>query len=432
MRLLFLTNYNCPISGEHFFTKGVWTALCKRFECDNNELLLGTIYYVDEYIKSYVIEEKDRGHTYYKIYCSSTLKEEKIVAEICKFYSIIKPDIIHANMTERYEILAAHNCNIPIILTIHIGGFICPRGGLHGLMNYKEEICDNKVGSHCLKCCAKDLPFPRFSYILYRIIPDRLLSWAYKKIENKQIFYITQFLNYFNDLLQRSRDIEAYKKTTIIAANHRLKDILALNGLVENVHLLPHGVKSRKQYPLLEIKDVVKFFYFGRIQYAKGLHVLLKAFEGIDKSLYELHIVGEIASGRKSRRYMTQLKQSSKEKNVVFHDTIANENLDSFIKDMHVMIHPAILLEVYGLTIAESLSVGRPVMASRCGGAEMQIVDGVNGWLVKPNDVAALHDQIVHVINDKDQIVQMSANCKLPHTLMQYVDNLMSIYRKSV
>lgn len=428
MKVLFLTSYGCPISGEHYFTKGVWEALCERFEKDCNEILLATVFYVDGNIRPYIVEERYRDKIYYKFYCPTIFDEKEQITEISNFFSFIAPDVIHANMTKRYEIVAAQNNDIPIILTIHLGDFICPRGGLHGLMNYADRICVTSVGNHCLKCCAADLPISAFSYLLYRIIPNKLLSWAYKKVGKKNLFYISQFLGSYNELVLRQKFIEHYKYATIIAANQRLKDILALNGLGDNVVLLPHGVKSRQQYPLPEIKDVVKFFYFGRIQYAKGLHILLDALDGIDKSLYELHIVGEIPSGRKSKRYMEQLVRSARNKNVVFHKTIDNENIEAFIKDMHVMIHPAILLEVYGVSIAESLSIGRPVLATRCGGAEMQIQDGVNGWLVAPNDIVALHDKIMEIINDKDQIVQMSKSCRLPHPLPEYAENLTRIY----
>lgn len=431
MRLLFLTNYNCPITGEHIFTKGVWSSLCEKFEQKDDDIILGTIYYIDDTYESYVIEDVFNGVMYYKFYCSSLLNEEEIITEISKLFSIIKPSVIHANMTKRYEIVAAQNSNIPIILTIHIGGFVCPRGGLHGLMNYKDCICDTKVGPQCLKCCSKDLPLPALTNLLYRITPNRLLSWAYKKVGNKHIFYITQFLNYHNDLVQRIKDIEIYKNTTIIAANYRLKEILALNGLTENVYLLPHGVEFRPKLPLPEM-NVVKFFYFGRIQYAKGLHNLLRAFEGINDSLYELHVIGEIANIGKSKKYMTQLLRSAKDKSVIFHRTVAHEDLEKVIKDMHVMIHPAICLEVYGLTIAESLSMGRPVLATCCGGAEVQVIDGVNGWLVPANDVEVLHNKILHIIQHKEEIVSMSNNCRLPHPLPEYAENITHIYTRLV
>lgn len=428
MKLLFLTTYNVPIEREHIFTRNVWDALCRQFECGENEIAVATIFQTDNRQDSSIVEEVVEGQKYYKLYYSSALSEEEKIAKIAHFFRLISPNVIHSNMVEAIDVAAAKSCGIPIVLTIHIGGFICPRGGVHGLMKYDDSICDTTVGSHCLKCCSKDLPFPKFSYILYRLLPNKLLDWAYHKLEGKSIFYVTQFLTSFSEVIRRKKYTETFKYATIIAANQRLKDLLAANGLIDNVVLLPHGVQSRPQLSYPGVNGKVKFFYLGRMQYAKGLHNLLKAFDGIDNSLYELHIIGDSSMSSNGQRYKAKLIQLAKNNNIVFHGEISNNKLESVIKDMHVMIHPTICLEVYGLAIAESLSMGRPVLATRCGGAEMQVQDGVNGWLVEPNSVDALHDKILDIISHKEQLKNLSVFCKLPHSLSEYARKILQLY----
>lgn len=67
-------------------------------------------------------------------------------------------------MIEGYDIIAARKLNIPIVLTIHIGGFICPRGGGNGFLMYNDSICNQKIGKECMKCGCMDLPLPHLSY----------------------------------------------------------------------------------------------------------------------------------------------------------------------------------------------------------------------------------------------------------------------------
>ena len=207
-------------------------------------------------------------------------------------------------------------------------------------------------------------------------------------------------------------------------------DILALNGLTDNVVLIPHGVKPRQRLPFPEVKDVVKFYYCGRIQYAKGLHNLLSAFDGIDKSLYELHIIGDAESSGPSRRYDKRIKRMAVGKNVIFHGRLPNSKIEDVIRDMHVMIHPTICLEIYGISIAESLSIGRPVLATRCGGTEMQVYDGINGWLVEPNNVDRLHEKVKEILNEKDKLSNMVHDCSLPHPILQYINELFNQYTR--
>lgn len=428
MRLLFLTTYNVTIVREHFFTINVWNGLCKQFEQGIDEMILATIVVGSQYTTSFISEELSNGKVYYKLHYSPSLSDKEKIEEIARFFKYISPDVIHSNMIEVIDVEAAKKCNIPIVLTIHIGGFICPRGGGNGFLRYDDSICQEKVGKHCFRCCAQDFPLPFFARCLYKYTSTRLREWAYHKLRDKQIFYLTQFLIKSHEIVLRKKAIDTYKYATIIAANQRLKDILALNGLTNNVVLLPHGVKPRPRLPFPEVKDVVKFYYCGRIQYSKGLHNLLRAFDGIDKSRYELHIVGDAESSGPSRRYDQRIRKMAVGKNVIFHGRLPNESIESVIKDMHVMIHPTICMEVYGISIAESLSIGRPVLATRCGGSEMQIQDGVNGWLVPSNDVAALHDKLVGIILQKEQLAAMSENCKLPHPIMEYSMKLVDVY----
>ena len=58
----------------------------------------------------------------------------------------------------------------------------------------------------------------------------------------------------------------------------------------------------------------------------------------------------------------------------------------------------------------------------------MQIQDGVNGWLVEPNNVVALRDKILYIIQHKEEILLMSNNCKLPHPLSEYTESLLALY----
>lgn len=69
------------------------------------------------------------------------------------------------------------------------------------------------------------------------------------------------------------------------------------------------------------------------------------------------------------------------------------EKVFDMIRLYHISSSSSSYLEAFGLNIAESLAMGKPVLATRCGGAEMQIEDGVNGWLVEPNNMEALAEK---------------------------------------
>jgi trehalose synthase len=59
------------------------------------------------------------------------------------------------------------------------------------------------------------------------------------------------------------------------------------------------------------------------------------------------------------------------------------------------------LAEGFGLTVAEAMWKGRPVVASRIGGIQDQITDGESGLLVDPHDLRAFGTALVRLVEDR-------------------------------
>ncbi len=67
---------------------------------------------------------------------------------------------------------------------------------------------------------------------------------------------------------------------------------------------------------------------------------------------------------------------------------IGNVQINAFQRAADVVLQKS-LREGFGLTVAEGLWKGRPVIGGRCGGITLQIVDGEDGYLVDDVDTAA-------------------------------------------
>jgi trehalose synthase len=88
------------------------------------------------------------------------------------------------------------------------------------------------------------------------------------------------------------------------------------------------------------------------------------------------------------------------------------------------------LAEGFGLTVAEGMWKGRPVVASRVGGIQDQIQDGVTGVLVDPHDGDAFADAVARLLEHPDEAVRIGAAARDeirdlflgPRHLTQYVD----------
>lgn len=434
MKLLFLTTYGVRIINEHFFTKnvikhlGIYSQSHVDFEMECVTLLPSED--VSETILTDTPELGDEFGVNYKVYrYPATWSSEKQISAIAALFNTISPDLIHSNMIEGLDVKAAKLANIPIFLTIHIGGFICPRGGGNGLLKYDDTICDKGICTDCYKCIISDLPFPKLGLAIYRMFNATKIA-NYFANRKKPVWYLTNLFRTDNRINERKLRIEDFKYAHIIAANHKLGILLKKYVTSSHIHIIPHGVEPRKRLQLPSLDGPVHFFILSRIQYSKGIVEALKAFRGIPHSQYQLHIIGDAEKSLSNRMYMYKVLNASKSINVIFHGRLPNTEIETIIEKCHIMIHNTFCHEVYGINISESLSMGRGVLATKCGGSEMQIEDGKNGILYEPHSVSALHESILKVLNNKNMIRQFSESAKLPMPIENYVNNLVTLYHE--
>jgi trehalose synthase len=65
------------------------------------------------------------------------------------------------------------------------------------------------------------------------------------------------------------------------------------------------------------------------------------------------------------------------------------------------------IAEGFGLTVAEAMWKARPVVASRVGGIQDQMVDGESGVLVEPRDLDSFGAAVRDLLSDQDRAQRM-------------------------
>ena len=98
------------------------------------------------------------------------------------------------------------------------------------------------------------------------------------------------------------------------------------------------------------------------------------------------------------------------------------------------------LAEGFGLTVTEAMWKARPVVASRVGGIQDQIVDGDSGILIdNPNDLAAFGSAIRSLLEDKPRAERIGAAARQRaidgflgvRRLVEYLDLVASVAPRS-
>ncbi|MDL2323337.1 glycosyltransferase family 4 protein [Bacteroidales bacterium OttesenSCG-928-A17] len=387
MKILLIAN------GDFFSTYGGGQVYVKNLvdEMIRQQLAVSVFSFINKPSEIPFEKKNYKGVDLYELYTKDLKIIKKLIEEI-------NPNVIHAHAEKALFALISKQVSIPLIITSHHGGITCPAGTL---MNTKDEICKVPVShKNCFACVLRNSKGGKGFYRFFKHIPlSYRLQWGKFIQKLPFIYFLTPWSISSLQIENKMRDwkVIADKVDRVIAPSCIIAENMILNGLAkEKIKVVPHGIpiivdSSGKQ---IEKEERLKFFYVGRLGYIKGIHNLLQAFVQLDSLKCELHLIGDI-----SGEYEQKLQKQYKQENLFFHGKINPDKVLGYIRQFDILVHPAIYLEVFGLNISEALSQGKPVIATRCGGAEMQIKDNENGLLIEPNNVDQLRDAMQWMID---------------------------------
>lgn len=168
------------------------------------------------------------------------------------------------------------------------------------------------------------------------------------------------------------------KKAKCVFFQNKLNQSFFLNNKIVkgNSRLIPgSGVNIEKftfeEYPKEDSE--IKFLFIGRIMKAKGIEELFEAAIRIKKdySNVQFHIIGS-----SEEDYSELLKKLEMNKVLKYHGR--QNNIHSFIKNSHAIIHPS-HHEGMSNVLLEAASTGRPVIASNIPGCKETFDENISG-----------------------------------------------------
>jgi glycosyltransferase involved in cell wall biosynthesis len=140
----------------------------------------------------------------------------------------------------------------------------------------------------------------------------------------------------------------------------------------------------------------------SRIMPHKGMNYLVEA-AGDD---IEVTIAGRVVD----TSYYDYLREQVRGRNVRFLIDPSDSEVVDLYRDAAVTVGPSVYTDVFGrhwptsellgLPMLESMAVGTPVVCTDVGGMPEYVVEGVTGFVVPPNDPAAIRDRILRILGD--------------------------------
>ncbi|CAN5393162.1 hypothetical protein BH20VER3_BH20VER3_19540 [soil metagenome] len=245
-----------------------------------------------------------------------------------------------------YDVIHFHNVSLmggPAVFrlgralklyTAHEYWMVCPT---HVLFRFNKEAC---VKKKCLRCQLK-----------YRRPPQ---LWRYTGLTRRCL-----------------REIDC-----LIAPSQFTMDRLRADGLDCPMTVLPHFVPPPAQQSEARSQPNESrgyFLFVGRLEKLKGVQDLIRMFAAYQEA--DLVIVGD-------GNYAPSLRELAKRlKHVRFLGTVSFSEISALYRGAIAVLAPSLCYETFGLTLAEALAHGTPVIARRIG-ALTELVEQSEGGLL--------------------------------------------------
>jgi glycosyltransferase involved in cell wall biosynthesis len=297
----------------------------------------------------------------------------KMVAEAVAAF---QPDVLHVhNFVPTLSpsiFFAAHDANVPVVQTLHNYRLLCANAQFF------------RAGAPCEKCLESRSFLPGVRYACYRgsrvgsavmgggmCLHDTLGTWSHR--------------------------VDRYIALTQFAADKLGKFRVPRS----KISIKPNFVEDRG----IGQHQGGFALFVGRLSEEKGIHTLLRA-DATGQLSIPLKLVGDGPLSEEVRR-----ASERKESQITWLGRKSTAETIELMKDATVLLVPSIWYEGFPMVIAEALSVGLPIIASRIGGLPEVVQEGFNGLTFEAGEEVSLGKALDTFVNLQSN-ARMSANAR--------------------
>jgi glycosyltransferase involved in cell wall biosynthesis len=138
----------------------------------------------------------------------------------------------------------------------------------------------------------------------------------------------------------------------------------------------------------------------------KGVLVLLEALLQLPAGTCQLAVIGNTDLDELHMRVVYHLFMVTRLPGVTLAGVVSDAELAAILAHSHVLVVPS-EYEGFGIVYLEGMGFGLPAIGTTSGAAREIVADGVNGYLVPPNDPAALAKCLAGLASDRDQLAHL-------------------------
>jgi starch synthase len=207
---------------------------------------------------------------------------------------------------------------------------------------------------------------------------------------------------HFPDWYQTRLEQEPHAADICVAASGFTRDSLLEVGVAdERIRMLPLGCDvDQFAFTPRRQNGELKVLFVGGIGQRKGIKYLLQAIERVNSRNVKLQLLGPLPADD------TPLKKWSK-----WFEYLGQTDQQGVVARMQqadVLVLPSVF-EGFGLVIVEAMATGMPVITSTHSCGPEVIREGVDGFVLDPDDVEGLASRISWFAEHREHVCEMGA-----------------------
>lgn len=339
-----------------------------------------------------------------------------------------------------HHLRLAKQLGMKTVMTLHIPEPICLR---QTMMRNGTEPCDGRIDeAQCGVCLGMSDKVPATIAKTLGHLPPHLAQQMKKTLHQFPSPRVRQLGTTFATptlvAQNRRRVLEmADLCDRIVAVCHWMYDVLLRNGIpAEKIVLCPQGSPIPHQhFAPKSLSQPLKLGFLGRWHETKGIHILVEAMQKLPRDIpvtLTLHgsLHGKFHSGSKILDRVKEIAEQ--DDRIQIKPLLQREEVIPAIANFDLLAVPSQWFETGPLVVREAHAVGTPVIGSDLGGIAELIKHGVDGWLVKANDVNAWRDAISELATHPEIVAKLCQGIAPVRTFEEVADEMQTMYQSLV
>jgi glycosyltransferase involved in cell wall biosynthesis len=363
------------------------------------------------------------------LYGTGKTEVQEFMAAIGRF----APDVLHVHGVGRGIVPDAlqqvKGQGAAVVLTYHTPTTTCIRGTL---LQHGVHPCDGALDARRCTACTltgHGVPMP-IATALARApaAAGALMRIAHVRGRTATALRMRELVTIRHD---QTRQVLAAADHIVAPAQWVVSVLERLGVSADRITLSRQGIHGGVRPPrAARAQGPLRVVYLGRVEPAKGIHLVTSALRVIPDARIELHIYG-VVQGDAHVRYRRDLQNDmARDARVHLHDPIVPDEVVATLAQYDVLAASSQQFETGPLVVLEAFAAGLPVVGTRLGGIAELVQDGSNGLLVEAGSVQGWTSAFERLLREPTLLPQLQANVRPPRAMTEVADDMAAIYRK--